>query len=289
MIVEIDPNSGFCFGVKNAVDIAEKTLADKGELYSLGPIVHNDEEVERLAKMGLKTINREGFDKLHDTTVLIRAHGEPPSTYAMAKENNITIIEATCPIVKKLQSRIKEKWEDITSKNGQVVIYGKPGHAEVVGLMGQTNDGAILVANEDDLAKIDFNRPVYLFSQTTMGVEAFESLAGKIREGMELAGVSNINGMLFIYNTICHQVSNRKPSLKEFASKHDVIIFVGGKESSNGKMLFSVCREVNPESYFVSSPGEINRKWFEGKNSVGITGATSTPHWLIDEVYSSII
>lgn len=284
MVVEIDSKSGFCFGVRNAVEIAEKALLKGEKVYSLGSIVHNDAEVERLTGMGLITINKEEFSALHDTNVLIRAHGEPPSTYLKASENNIRIIEATCPIVKKLQARIRSTWEKTKENSGQVVIFGKPGHAEVIGLLGQTNNEGILVSRPSDLDKIDFSKQVYLFSQTTMGIREFEQIREIIGTRMVEAGITDVANNFFVIKSICGQVSNREPHLREFAGKHDVIIFVSGRESSNGKMLFSVCRNVNPRSWFVSSPADIEKNWFEDADTVGICGATSTPKWLIEQV-----
>lgn len=284
MVVEIDEKSGFCFGVQNAVEIAEKALMKGEKVFSLGPIVHNDREVERLSLLGLVSIDHEEFKKLRDCKVLIRAHGEPPETYLEAEKNNITIIEATCPIVKKLQSKIKQTWEAVREDQGQIVIFGKQGHAEVVGLLGQTLNEGILVSRPEDLIKIDVTKPVYLFAQTTMSIREYQDFAGLIRVKMKEKGISDPDKLLHVNNTICGQVSNREPHMKAFARKHDVVIFVSGKESSNGKMLYSVCRNINPETYFVSSIDEIDTSWFKGKSSAGICGATSTPKWLIEKV-----
>lgn len=284
MVVEIDKQSGFCFGVQNAVEIAEKALSRGEKVFSLGPIVHNDKEVERLSTLGLASIDHDEYKKLKNCKVLIRAHGEPPETYITAKKNNITIIEATCPIVKRLQSRIKETWLKTKESNGQVVIFGKPGHAEVVGLLGQINNEGILVSGPDDFQKVDITRPVYLFAQTTMSVKEYNNFTDILRFKMEENGISNPDMNLIINKTICGQVSNRESYLKAFAQKHDTIIFVSGKESSNGKMLFSVCKNINPDTHFVSSPEEIDKSWFKGKKSVGICGATSTPKWLIENI-----
>lgn len=284
MEVEIDKKSGFCFGVQNAVEIAEKALLRGEKVFSLGPIVHNDMEVERLASLGLISINHSQFLDLRLCKVLIRAHGEPPETYETAERNNITIIEATCPIVKRLQAKISETWMKTRSDNGQVVIFGKPGHAEVVGLIGQTNNEGILISVPDDLRKIDFSRPVYLFAQTTMGVDEYDHIKTLIFNNMKDNGVLDPIRNFSVSNTICGQVSNREPVLKAFARNHDIVIFVSGKESSNGKMLYSVCRSVNPDTHFVSSAGEIDKSWFAGKRSAGICGATSTPKWLIENI-----
>jgi len=288
MVVEIDRQSGFCFGVQNAVEIAEKALLKGEKVFSLGPIVHNDKEVERLSALGLVSIDHDEFRTLRNCKVLIRAHGEPPETYITAENNNITIIEATCPIVKRLQSKIKDTWLNIMETNGQVVIFGKAGHAEVVGLLGQINNKGILVTGPDDIHKIDVTKPVYLFSQTTMSVKEYGKFTDSLRSKMHEAGVPHPDNNLIINKTICGQVSNREPHLKAFAKKHDIVIFVSGRESSNGKMLYSVCRNVNPDTHFVSSPEELDLKWFKGKNSVGICGATSTPKWLIEKIQDII-
>jgi 4-hydroxy-3-methylbut-2-en-1-yl diphosphate reductase len=288
MIVEIDTRSGFCFGVENAVKIAEKALSDGEEVFSLGSIVHNDKEVERLSELGLRSIGHSEFSRLKNAKVLIRAHGEPPQTYQKARENNITIIEATCPIVKRLQSRIKKTWIESKERNGQVVIFGKPGHAEVVGLMGQIGDEAILVSGPGDYHKIDITRPVYLFAQTTMSKKEYKDFAEYLREKMKETGIGP-ESSLIVNDTICGQVSNREPHLKAFAGKHDIILFVSGRESSNGKMLYEVCKTINPETYFVSAPEDINKQWFNGKKSAGICGATSTPKWLIERIRDIVL
>jgi 4-hydroxy-3-methylbut-2-enyl diphosphate reductase len=289
MQVEIDKQSGFCFGVKNAVEIAEKAMLEGDKVFSLGPIVHNDMEVARLFRLGLESIDHDQFRKLRDCKVLIRAHGEPPETYLIARQNNITIIEATCPIVKKLQARISETWHKVNGNKGQVVIFGKPGHAEVIGLLGQINHTGILLTGPEDLWKVDFSKPIYLFSQTTMSISDYENLADAIRAKIRETGEADPDRILFVRKTICSQVSNREPHLIEFARKHDIIIFVSGYESSNGKMLYSVCKSVNPDTYFVASDKELDMDWFKGKKSVGVCGATSTPKWLIDNIYNVII
>jgi len=288
MKAEIDRKSGFCFGVQNAVEIAEKALLKGEKVYSLGPIVHNDKEVERLSALGLVSIDKEQFKKLHNCKVLIRAHGEPPETYLIAKKNNITIIEATCPIVKKLQKRIREAWLSTKKDNGQIVIFGKPDHAEVIGLLGQTNNEGILVSGPDDLGKIDVKRPILLYSQTTMHLNDYYSFANKLREKMRKEGVTDPEELLFVNKTICGQIANREPHLRSFARKHDILLFVSGKKSSNGRMLYSVCKSINPDTYFVSSLDEIDKSWFKGKQSAGICGATSTPKWLIEQIYNKI-
>ena len=289
MEVEVDSKSGFCFGVQNAVEIAEEALRKGEKVFSLGQIVHNDIEVERLLSLGLETVDHDMYRELHNCKVLIRAHGEPPETYYIAEKNNIEIIEATCPIVKKLQSRIKNTWLDTSLKGGQVVIFGKAGHAEVIGLMGQTNNMAILTDGEKNLDKIDYSKEIHLFSQTTMGNTEYTLLAEKLRNRIAEKGITNPESHLHVNRTICGQVSNRQPGLRSFAKKHDVIIFVSGKESSNGKMLYSICKNENSRSWFVSSPEEILKEWFADVNSVGVCGATSTPKWLIDKVRETIL
>lgn len=284
MEVEIDKQSGFCFGVQNAVEIAEEALLNGEKVFSLGPIVHNDKEVDRLSTLGLVSIDHEEFGNLKNCKVLIRAHGEPPETYKIAEKNNISIIEATCPIVRKLHSKIRETWIRIKKGEGQVVIFGKPGHAEVVGLMGQINNEGVLVSGPDDLNKIDISKPVYLFAQTTMSVKEYSNLTDTLRTRMEEYGIADLSKTLIINKTICGQVSNREPHLKAFAKKHDTIIFVSGRESSNGKMLYSVCKNVNPDTHFVSTHEELDKSWFKGKKSIGICGATSTPKWLIENI-----
>jgi 4-hydroxy-3-methylbut-2-enyl diphosphate reductase len=284
MEVEIDNRSGFCFGVQNAVEIAEKALKKGEKVFSLGPIVHNDKEVERLSDLGLVSIDHEQFEMLRDCKVLIRAHGEPPATYQTASRNNIEIIEATCPMVKRLQSKIREVWIETKSNNGQVAIYGKSGHAEVIGLLGQTGNEGIIVSGPEDIDKIDFSRPVSLFSQTTMDVKKYRLLKEIILKKIKDLHTESGDNQLIVYNTVCGQVSNREPHLKGFAGRHDVIVFVSGRESSNGKMLYQVCKSVNRDTYFVSSPEEIEAEWFIGKKSAGVCGATSTPKWLIEEI-----
>lgn len=289
MQVDADKESGFCFGVQNAVKIAEEALLRGEKVYSLGDIVHNEREIGRLASLGLITITHDQFSSLKNCRVLIRAHGEPPETYLTAERNNIGIIEATCPIVRKLQARIRKTWIRAREEYGQVLIYGKPGHAEVKGLIGQTNGEGILISGPGDISRADLSKPVYLFSQTTMGRSDYRNIARLIREGMRENGVTDPDSLLTVNNTICGQVSNREPHLREFAVNHDVIIFVSGRESSNGRHLFGVCRSVNPDSYFISTSEEIDTSWFKGKNSAGVCGATSTPKWLIGEVYEYIL
>jgi len=288
MKIEIDQKSGFCFGVHNAVEVAENALRDGETVYSLGSVMHNDMEMKRLTSLGLITIDHDRFRSLKDCKVLIRAHGEPPETYQTAVENNITIIEATCPIVKRLQSKIKKTWIEIRQNKGQIVIYGKPGHAEVIGLLGQTDNEGLLISKADDIEKIDFSRPVALFSQTTMEIIEFGRIRQLIFDRLKEKGHLDPERDFIVFNTICGQVSGREPNLRAFAADHDTVIFVSGRDSSNGKMLYSVCKSINPDTHFISSVEEIDKSWFDGKESVGICGATSTPRWLIREVKDHI-
>ncbi len=281
MIVEIDHKSGFCFGVQNAIGIAENKLKTEGLLYSLGHIVHNEKEVERLKNLGLETISHEKYFRLKNCKVLIRAHGEPPATYKYARENNIELIDATCPVVLMLQKRVRKAADAMLEKNGQIVIFGHKEHAEVKGLLGQTDDKAIVIENPDDLKSIDPDRPAVVFSQTTKSVEQFNSL----KQNLEKQSVS---GSVETHDTICRQVSNRIPHLHEFATRYAVVIFVGGQKSSNAQVLFDVCKKQNKRSYFISSPEELMKAWFLGAESVGICGATSTPHWLMEQVAQTI-
>jgi 4-hydroxy-3-methylbut-2-enyl diphosphate reductase len=250
----------------------------------VGDIVHNNMEVERLTKKGLKIINHDELKNLRDCKVLIRAHGEPPETYQTAIENNIELVDASCPVVLKLQNRVRTSFEDIQKNNGQIVIYGETGHAEVNGLVGQTSGKAIILTGEKDLDKIDFTRPVYLFSQTTKSTEGFRSIKALIEERVAAHKGVFEAGDFVANDTICRQVSNREPQLEMFAQNHDVIIFVSGKKSSNGKALYGVCKKVNPKTYFVSEVSDIQSDWFDRANSVGICGATSTPMWLMEDV-----
>ena len=289
MKVTIDSHSGFCFGVVYAIQKAEEELERYGELYCLGDIVHNNKEVERLAAKGLKVINHDQLKELHDCKVLIRAHGEPPETYEIALKNNIELIDASCPVVLKLQHRVRTSFDSMEDEDGQVVIYGETGHAEVSGLIGQTLGKAIVVKNEDDLVKIDFSKPVYLFAQTTKSSSGFLKMKTIIEEKSHKAMEKEVSEEFFVSNdTICRQVSNREPHLKKFSELHDVILFVSGKKSSNGKALFEVCKLVNPKSYFISDEDEIDNSWLKNVESVGICGATSTPMWLMEKVSERI-
>jgi 4-hydroxy-3-methylbut-2-enyl diphosphate reductase len=265
----------------NAIGKAEQTLDSEEMLYSLGHIVHNELEVKRLQEIGLQTISHEEFFKLKDCKVLIRAHGEPPSTYEYARQNNITLIDATCPVVLKLQQRVKKAADAMREQNGQVVILGHQGHAEVTGLMGQTNNEAIIAETPEDLDKIDTSRPVVVFSQTTKSVDDFKKLTSNIQSQSQ-------SGKVEAHDTVCRQVSNRAIYLEKFALKHEVILFVGGLRSSNAQVLFNVCKQHNPNSYFVSSPEDLKAEWFTGIQSVGVCGATSTPQWLMEQVAEKI-
>ncbi|MBL0103505.1 MAG: 4-hydroxy-3-methylbut-2-enyl diphosphate reductase [Bacteroidetes bacterium] len=283
MKITIDPYSGFCFGVVYAIQKAEEELEKSGQLYCLGDIVHNNMEVERLRKRGLEVIDHEGLKNLHDTKVLIRAHGEPPETYQIALKNNIELIDASCPVVLKLQHRVRVSYDDVIENDGQIVIYGEVGHAEVNGLVGQTNGNAIIIRSEEDLDKIDYSRPINFFSQTTKSSDGFMKMKSMIEERSEKAIQKELSKEYMISNdTICRQVSNREPQLRRFAAEYDIIVFVSGKKSSNGKALYEVCKSVNPKSYFVSNDEEIDLNWFEGAQTVGICGATSTPMWLME-------
>ncbi len=278
MKVEIDRRSGFCFGVIKAIKSAESELKDNDELYCLGDIVHNGMEVQRLEKIGLKSVTREEYYTLKNCRVLIRAHGEPPETYEYAEKNNIDLIDATCPVVLTLQEKVKDSYNKNAASNGQVVIYGKKGHAEIVGLNGQIDQNAIILESIADINKIDTTRPVSLYSQTTKRVEDFVEIADTVKLKMK-AGVP-----LEIKDSICRQVSNRVPHLRKFVTDFDMILFVAGHKSSNGQYLHTICKEANPNSYRISRTEEIEPDWFEGVKSVGICGATSTPNWLMEEV-----
>jgi 4-hydroxy-3-methylbut-2-enyl diphosphate reductase len=261
-------------------------MENSGKLYCLGDIVHNDMEVKRLYSKGLRVINHDDLRDLHDCKVLIRAHGEPPETYRIAMENNIELIDASCPVVLKLQNRVKNAHDKMCTDKGQIVIYGKKGHAEVTGLDGQTNGNAIIVMDDSDLEKIDFSRPVTLFSQTTKSTKGFYDIKKKIEDRLKIQQATNndANIPLNANDSICRQVSNREPKLKEFSKQHDVILFVSGKKSSNGKALYQVCKSQNPYSYFIENEEELETAWFDDKKSVGICGATSTPMWLMEKV-----
>jgi len=288
MNVSIDPQSGFCFGVVYAIQMAEDELHDSGSLYCLGDIVHNHMEVERLTAKGLKVITHEDLNELKDCKVLIRAHGEPPETYQIAIKNNIELIDASCPVVLKLQNRVRGGYDTAVAKGGQIVIYGIEGHAEVNGLKGQTNGEAIIVMTEADLDKIDYSKPVQLYSQTTKSTQGFLNIKTAIENRLQANG--NSTPVDFEANdTLCRQVSNREPQLRIFAKQYDTIIFVSGKKSSNGKILHDVCKQENENTYFVSEPNDLNSNWFLQSENVGICGATSTPMWLMEAVKDEIL
>lgn len=277
MKVEIDEGSGFCFGVTRAIGKAEEELAKGSKLYCLGDIVHNGKECDRLGQMGLSTIGHSEFNNLHDAKVLFRAHGEPPSTYSLAKKNNITLIDATCPVVLHLQERIKKEYNGDPEHKKQIVIFGKNGHAEVLGLVGQTNGSAIVIETPEEVSKLDFSKDICLYSQTTKPLDGFREIVEFIEQNISPEAT-------FTYaDTICRQVANRIPNIKDFAARHDVILFVCGRKSSNGRVLFSQCQNVNPTSYMIEEASEIMSEWIRGKESVGICGATSTPKWLMEE------
>lgn len=282
MKIEIDERSGFCFGVVRAITCAEEALQGGGCVYSLGDIVHNRVEVQRLEKLGLQTITHAQMECLQGRRLFIRAHGEPPTTYRKAKELGIELIDATCPVVAALQRKVKAAYEQMEPQGGQVVILGKRGHAEVVGLTGQVEDRALVVERMEDLDLIDFTRPIHFLSQTTQSIALFEELAAEMRHRNQ-SGVA-----VEVDDTICRQVANREGHLAEFARGYDVILFVAGRKSSNGKVLSEVCRAANPRTYLVEEASEIDPKWFEGAESVGICGATSTPKWLMQQVAEAV-
>lgn len=278
MIIEIDSNSGFCHGVVTAIEKAENELKKSCELYCLGDLVHNSLEMERLRKLGLQTIDHKQLSELKNKTVMLRAHGEPPSTYQLAKKNAINIVDATCPVVLHLQSRIHKCYEELKNTDSQLVIYGKRGHAEVNGLVGQTDGTAIVIENEEDLKNLDFGRAIFLFSQTTKPLDGFRRIVEIIKSQMK----KDVEFQYF--DTICRQVANRLPKIKDFAARHDFVYFVAGRKSSNGKMLYEECRNANRNVFFISDASEITDTLPADVRSVGICGATSTPKWLMEEV-----
>lgn len=281
--IEIDNGSGFCFGVTTAISKAEEELERTGVLYCLGDIVHNAGEVERLQKKGLITVDHKEFAKLHNVKVLLRAHGEPPSTYETARRNNIEIIDATCPVVLQLQKRIKDAYAKSSSpandsdKDPLIIIYGKPGHAEVNGLVGQTGGRAVVIQDKSDLDNLDLERDIWLYSQTTKSIEGFQEIVAEIKS-------RKTSGTFQWFDTICRQVANRMPKMREFAANHDVILFVSGAKSSNGKVLYVQCKEVNPKTYLITDETELDPTWINNAESIGICGATSTPRWLMQKV-----
>ncbi len=290
MVVEIDENSGFCFGVVTAIDKAEAELARGNGLSCLGDIVHNASEVERLRLRGLDTITHEDLEELHDSAVLLRAHGEPPSTYELLRRNNNRVIDATCPVVLRLQQRIKQAYDEAKQRFANrrsesmplILIYGKHGHAEVNGLVGQTEGNAVVVQGVDALDDIDLDRDILLYSQTTKSIEGFKHIVEEIKKRKR-------KGTFEYFDTICRQVATRSEKIKGFAASHDTIIFVSGAKSSNGKVLLEECRKVNPRTYAVTDGSEVKQEWIEGAESIGICGATSTPAWLMEEVREVVI
>ena len=279
--IEIDNGSGFCFGVTNAIQKAEEERAAGKTRYCLGDSVHNGMECERLKQLGLVTINHEEMSKLHGVKVLLRAHGEPPSTYEMARKNDIEIIDATCPVVLQLQRRIKKQYD--MCPDAQIVIFGKPGHAEVLGLVGQTESKAIVIANVEEVKQLDFTRDIYLYSQTTKSLDEFHRIIEYIQEHISPEATFKS------FDTICRQVANRMPNISAFATRHDLVLFVCGRKSSNGKVLYNECKSVNPNSHLIEGPEEIQKEWLEGVRTIGICGATSTPKWLMEQCRDAII
>ena len=280
--VEIDEGSGFCFGVVTAIHKAEEELAKGETLYCLGDIVHNSREVDRLKTMGLITINREEFKQLKNAKVLLRAHGEPPETYMIARENKIEIIDATCPVVLRLQKRIRQGYLADSDEEKQIVIYGKSGHAEVLGLVGQTDGKAIVIEKAEEAQKLDLNKSIRLFSQTTKSLDEFQEIVEYFKQHISPEATFEY------YDTICRQVANRMPKLREFAATHDLIFFVSGKKSSNGKMLFEECLKVNANSHLIDNEKEIDPSLLQNVKSIGVCGATSTPKWLMEKIYNHI-
>ena len=277
MVIEIDEGSGFCFGVTRAIGKAEEELGNGKKLYCLGDIVHNGKECSRLQQLGLETIDHNTYNTLHDANVMLRAHGEPPSTYKKAQENNIHIIDATCPVVLHLQERIRKEYLADTEREKQIVIFGKNGHAVVLGLVGQTEGTAIVIESPEEVERLDMNRDICLYSQTTKSLDGFRKIVDYIQNHISPEAT-------FKYaDTICRQVANRMPHIREFSSRHDVILFVCGKKSSNGRVLFSQCLDVNPRSYMIDTASEVDPSWLQDCSSVGICGATSTPKWLMEE------
>ena len=289
--IEIDNGSGFCFGVTTAIQKAEEELARGNKLYCLGDIVHNGMECERLREMGLITINHDEMAQLHDAKVLLRAHGEPPETYELARQNNIEIIDATGPVVLQLQKRIKRQYDSNNQPESpsqsvksaaQIVIFGKKGHAEVLGLVGQTHSNAIVIEHFDEVSQLDFSRDIYLYSQTTKSLDEFHRIIEYIQEHI------SPHATFKSFDTICRSVANRMPNISQFASRHDLILFVCGRKSSNGKVLFEECRRINPNTHLIEGPAEINPQWLEDIKTVGICGATSTPKWLMEQCRDAI-
>lgn len=281
--VEIDSGSGFCFGVTTAIQKAEDELSKGGTLYCLGDIVHNGQECERLHKLGLITIDHKEFEQLHHVKVLLRAHGEPPETYTIAQRNDIEIIDATCPVVLKLQQRIKAEYDKKDNPGKQIVIFGKNGHAEVLGLVGQTQGSAIVIESPEEAKNLDLSKDICLYSQTTKSLDGFREIVNYIHSH------SAPQSSFKYYDTICRQVANRMPNIQTFAAKHDLILFVCGKKSSNGKVLFNECKQINPNSHLIDQPEEIEKEWIDKALTVGICGATSTPKWLMEACMDRVL
>lgn len=280
MRVEIDERSGFCFGVVRAITAAEEALG-QGSIVSLGDIVHNPIEMGRLGELGLRSVDRTALSGMRGGRVLIRAHGEPPSTYEAARLNGVDIVDATCPVVARLQKLVREAYGEMRASGGQVVIIGKKGHAEVEGLLGQADGDAIVVESPDDVRQVDFSKPVYVLSQTTQSPALFNGIVDEMRERAR-AGIT-------VRNTICREVAGREEHMAEFARSYDVVIFVSGRNSSNGRALFDVCVRANPRSHMIEHEGELREEWFENANSAGVCGATSTPRWLMERVRENIV
>ena len=281
--IEIDENSGFCFGVTTAIKKAEEELQKGEKLYCLGDIVHNSIECDRLEKLGLITINHDEFGKLHNAKVLLRAHGEPPATYETARRNNLEIIDATCPVVLKLQQRIKKKWQETTDHDSQIIIYGQAGHAEVLGLVGQTHGAATVIEKSSQIGDIAKDKDTYIYSQTTKSLEGYRQIVREIKAHI------NEDRQCESFNTVCGQVANRLNGIGEFAKSHELIFFVCGKKSSNGRILFDECRKMNPNSYQIEGPEDLDLTLTKGVGSIGICGATSTPKWLMENCKQAII
>ncbi|TVR72734.1 MAG: 4-hydroxy-3-methylbut-2-enyl diphosphate reductase [Marinilabiliales bacterium] len=287
MVVTIDPSSGFCFGVRRAIEQAEDLLDREGKLYCLGDLVHNKAEMQRLERRGLTSIDHSAMEKLREAPLLFRAHGEPPSSYDLTGRNRLSLTDATCPIVKKLQEKVRKAWMEMKEKGGQLVIFGNPGHPETIGLLGHTEGGAVIVQEAGNIEAVNPAQPVTLFSQTTRNPDEYRRLAGNIEAKMK-EHFPGGNVPLKVHNTICGQISGRTPRIRKFAASRDVIVFVGGSQSSNAKVLFGQCREVNPRSWFVTGASEIKPEWFEDAGSAGVCGATSTPRWLMEEAAERI-
>jgi 4-hydroxy-3-methylbut-2-enyl diphosphate reductase len=287
MKVSVDQHSGFCWGVVRAIDIAEEEMREPSKLYSLGPIIHNPVEIERLEQKGMEIVTHSDFPRLKGQKVLIRAHGEPPSTYELAKKHGVTLIDATCPVVTKVQERVRKFYDE----GYQIIVFGKENHAEVVGVVGHVNNEAVVIRTVEEISKVDPSRKTVLFSQTTMDKQTFYEIARSLKEKIREFEVGTFEESAIDFHakdTICGQVSGRDKKLREYAAQNDVMIFVAGRSSSNGRVLYDICRDTNPNSHFVESESELQKEWFEGKQTVGISGATSTPQWLVEKVKHSI-